>query len=88
MRVQAFRQSAISPSRSRAKRIARTARLVAIGFGTFVLATAVWLVVRPLMIIGLEWAVAVVMQTGACFSAVAIAVYVGGTLQKKKVGPS
>ena len=39
------------------------------------------------MIIGLEWAVAVVMQTGACFSAVAIAVYVGGTLQKKKVGP-
>ena len=73
---------------ARAKRIARTARLVAIGFGTFVLATVVWLVVRPLMIIGLEWAVAVVMQTGACFSAVAIAVYVGGTLQKKKVGPS
>ena len=47
------------------------------------LATAVWLVVRPLMIIGLEWAVAVVMQTGACFSAVAITVYVGGTAKEK-----
>ena len=72
---------------ARAKRIARTARLVAIGFGTFVLATVVWLIVRPLMIIGLEWAVASVMQAGACFAGAAIAMYVGGTLQKRKVGP-
>ena len=71
---------------ARAKRIARTARLVAIGFGTFVLATVVWLIVRPLMIIGLEWAVASVMQAGACFAGAAIAMYVGGTLQKKKGG--
>ena len=65
---------------ARAKRIARTARLVAIGFGTFVLATVVWLIVRPLMIIGRR-AVASVMQVHEKLAGAAIAMC--GTLQKR-----